>query len=337
MGQLLHGRARTTHSIRKEIQSSSSSVKDLAILYNLTEKTVRKWKNRTSVEDIPCGVKPGQMTVLRAIEERIIVETKLKTLLPLGDLYALLKPIIPILSMSNLHRCLTRHGISNLRQLIAQREGQELGKKPIRKDFKSYEIGYVHIDTSQVMVGKQKYYLFVAIDRCSRYAHVSLRQQKTMQEAESFLTEVISAFPFKIQKILTDNGMEFCYNALIDSKKPVAKLHPFQATCRLHQIEHRTTLFKHPWTNGMVEAMNKKIKNNTTHKYKYENAKQLSEHLFYYQINYNFNLKLSALKQQTPFQQLKQKYLQQPNLFNQQPQDLLARTNTTCFYVLYVL
>ena len=58
MGQLLHGRARTMHSIRKEIQSSSLSVKDLAISYNLTEKQFANGKTERVLKDIPCGVKP---------------------------------------------------------------------------------------------------------------------------------------------------------------------------------------------------------------------------------------------------------------------------------------
>ena len=117
MGQILHGTATTTHRIRKEIQASNSTLKDLALHYNINIKTVRKWKYRKSVEDLTCGKKKGQGSILEGIAERIIIETRLITMLPLDDLYIVLKPIISELSRSNLHRCLQRNSISRLSDL----------------------------------------------------------------------------------------------------------------------------------------------------------------------------------------------------------------------------
>jgi len=48
------------------------------------------------------------------LEQVVIVTTRHKTLLPLDDLFDLLKPVIPTLTRSNLHRCLQRHNISKL-------------------------------------------------------------------------------------------------------------------------------------------------------------------------------------------------------------------------------
>ena len=84
-----------------------------------------------------------------------------------------------------------------------------------------------------------------------------------METAAAFLQQVLTQYPFKINKILTDNGIEFSDNLLVEAKKPKDKVHPFVGICQAQTIEHRTTLVKHPWTNGMVEAMNKKIKANT--------------------------------------------------------------------------
>lgn len=58
MGQILHKRAKTTHSIRAELQRPKASIKELSeLLYNLNPKTVLKWRNRSSVEDAPMGPK----------------------------------------------------------------------------------------------------------------------------------------------------------------------------------------------------------------------------------------------------------------------------------------
>lgn len=80
------------------------------------------------------------------------------------------------------------------------------------KKFKEYKPEYLHIDTSEIRISKKKYYLFVAIDRATRYAYVEVHDNKTSATATMFLKNVLQQYPFKIQKILTDNGVEFCYN-----------------------------------------------------------------------------------------------------------------------------
>ena len=52
MGHILHGSARTTPQTRRELQNSKKSVKELALKYNITENTVRKWQSRDTVEDL---------------------------------------------------------------------------------------------------------------------------------------------------------------------------------------------------------------------------------------------------------------------------------------------
>jgi transposase-like protein len=258
MGQVLHGTATTTHAVREKIQNAEESVAKLAKQYGINPKTAHKWKRRESVEDLKCGRRPGQGSVLSAVDEAIIVETRRKTLLPLDDLYDLLLPQIPALTRSNLHRCLQRHGVSRLADLLPEEE------KTATKAFKTYAPGFLHIDTAQISLGKDKWYLFVAIDRATRYVHLELHDNKRMETATAFLENALAQYPFKVGKILTDNGIEFSYNPLVEEKKPKDKEHPFAALCKAKQIEHRTTLVKHPWTNGMVEAMNKKVKANTT-------------------------------------------------------------------------
>lgn len=76
MGQILHGTAKTTHKIRKEIQASKGSIKKLTEKYNINVKTVRKCKNRNFVEDLKCGRKKGQGSVLEGIAEQIVVEVR---------------------------------------------------------------------------------------------------------------------------------------------------------------------------------------------------------------------------------------------------------------------
>ena len=55
MGQVLHGSATTTEAIRRAIQHSEASLRTLAARYGINQKTVAKWKRRTSVADVPTG------------------------------------------------------------------------------------------------------------------------------------------------------------------------------------------------------------------------------------------------------------------------------------------
>lgn len=322
MGQVLHGTATTTHATRAKIQASEESVSQLAERYHINPKTARKWQQRDHVEDLPCGCRPGQGSVLDSRDEAVIVEMRRKTLLPLDDLYDLLKPEIPVLTRSNLHRCLQRHGVSRLKDLLPPEERQDT------KTFKHYEPGYLHIDTAQINLGKDKWYLFVAIDRATRYVYLELHDNKRMATAAGFLQQVLHQYPFRLNKLLTDNGIEFSYNLLVEAKRPKDKVHPFVAVCQAHHIEHRTTLVKHPWTNGMVEAMNKKIKTNTVKRFHYDDVDALKQHLYTYALNYNFNLKLRAIGRIPPFEAIRQWFLQKPDIFSTAPDHLIVGLNS---------
>jgi hypothetical protein len=119
------------------------------------------------------------------------------TLLPLDDCLYALQATIPHLTRSSLHRCLQRHGISRLPDT-----GDE---QPKRSKFKRYPIGYFHIDIAEVRTQEGKLYLFVAIDRTSKFAFVELHEKATRRVAGEFLKALANAVPYKIQIVLTDN------------------------------------------------------------------------------------------------------------------------------------
>ena len=83
MGQILHGSATTTEAVRRAIQNSKESLRALSVRYGINQKTVAKWRNRTSVADLPTGPKEAKSTVLKVEEEAIIVAFRRHTLLPL--------------------------------------------------------------------------------------------------------------------------------------------------------------------------------------------------------------------------------------------------------------
>ena len=148
MGQVHHGSATTTAAVRRAIQHSQESLRTLAKRYGINQKTVAKWKKRTSTADRKTGPSEPRSTVLSLEQEALIVAFRKHTLLPLDDCLYALQPTIPHLSRSSLHRCLERHGISRLPDVE--------GDKPGKKKFKSYPIGYFHIDIAEVQTAEGK-------------------------------------------------------------------------------------------------------------------------------------------------------------------------------------
>lgn len=215
----------------------------------------------------------------------------------------LYRPTIPNLTRSSLHRCLQRHGISRLPDI----EGEI---KP-KKTFKQYPIGYFHIDIAEVRTEEGKLYLFVAIDRTSKFAYVELHNNATKTVAAEFLRNLIKILPYKIHTILTDNGIQFTNQ----KRHKYAFKHIFDRVCEENSIEHRLTKVSHTWTNGQVERMNKTLKEATVKKYYYKSHQQLKEHLYNFVMAYNYAKRLKTLKGLTPFEFICTQWTKSPDLF----------------------
>jgi hypothetical protein len=117
---------------------------------------VAKWKKRSSARDLPTGPTQPTLTVLSIEEEAMVVALRRHTLLPLDDCLYALQPAFRHLTRSSLHRCLQRHVISRLPAVE--------DNSPDKRKFKTYPIGYFHIDIAEVRTEQSKLYLFVAID-----------------------------------------------------------------------------------------------------------------------------------------------------------------------------
>jgi transposase InsO family protein len=321
MGQILHGSATTTAAVRRAIQHSQESLRTLAGRYGLNQKTVAKWKGRTSVRDLKTGPKAPRSTVLSIEEEALVVAFRRHTLLPLDDCLYALQATIPHLTRSSLHRCLQRHGISQLPQV-----GDETA---VKRKFKSYPIGYFHIDIADVRTAQGKLYLFVAIDRTSKFAFVELHERATTRVAAQFLHALVKVVPYKIHTVLTDNGIHFTdpggetwspaeIKELIARKQPF-RAHAFELACAHNDIDHRLTKPKHPWTNGQVERMNRTIKDATVKRYFYETHDELRTHLANFVDAYNFARRLKTLKGLTPYEFICKRWTSEPERFTIDP------------------
>ena len=281
MGQILHGSATTTPLSGKNTSVWGEHPQPGRVA-NINPNTVHKWKNRNRLKTRSVVVNQA-----RAVADRAGWSghywNPTQNIITFGWSIGSFATTDSRATRSNLHRCLQRHGVSRLADLLPPDE------KTPTKAFKDYQPGFLHIDTAQINQGKEKWYLFVAIDRATRYVYLELHDNKRMETATSFLRETLQQYPFKIEKILTDNGIKFSYNLLIEAKQPKNKVHPFVALARnttLNTVRHSSSIHGlMVWLKLWIKRL-RQIPLNVS----IMTGRWLKRHLFTYLMNYNFNL-----------------------------------------------
>jgi len=109
-----HKNATTTPEMRAFIHESDLATAVLARLLKVSESTVRKWRKRSSTEDI--SHLPKQLnTTLTPAQQYVVVHLRLRLKLSLDELLGVCKAFInENTSRAGLQRCLKRHGVSRL-------------------------------------------------------------------------------------------------------------------------------------------------------------------------------------------------------------------------------
>jgi len=113
----------------------------------------------------------------------------------------------PHLNLDAIYRILKAEGLNRL-------PPSEQARKPHGR-FRAYEVGFVHLDVKHLPKLRdpdgvtRKRYLYVAIDRCSRWVDLAVKDDETTASASASLKEAICAFPFQVTHVLTDRGSCF--------------------------------------------------------------------------------------------------------------------------------
>lgn len=148
-----------------------------------------------------------------------------------------------------------------LKQVIAKMKKNKAKKKNKRKPKPYKRAAYigqkVQIDVkfvpSECITDGKKYYEYIAVDECSRWAYRQMYDEHSTYSSYKFLLELIKAAPFQIREIQTDNGTEFT-KALL-SKNPEKTIFE-QELEKLGIIYHRIRVAT-PRHNGKVERQNR--------------------------------------------------------------------------------
>ena len=101
----------------------------------------------------------------------------------------------------------------------------------------------------------QKFNQYTAIDEYSRFRYLEAFEEHSTYSSTEFLKHLIEKFPFKIECVQTDNGMEFT-KRLGNTQKPTATL--FERTLEQCGIRHKLIAPYTPRHNGKVERSHRK-------------------------------------------------------------------------------
>ena len=185
----IYPQASTMVELNKEIKGlkGKKSQRELTKQYNVSRLTIRNWQNRDEREGRhhrPHTFQAKQTPV----RERLASELRRLLLLPLGHLLVITWELIHLIATrSGIYRTLNRHGAFRLREpeTACKEEGGE-----------------------QIQEGGKRKYLYVAIDRVSRWGYIETLFHKSVSNAIEFLKWLIEKPPFNISRILTDNDKE---------------------------------------------------------------------------------------------------------------------------------
>jgi transposase InsO family protein len=301
--------------VRAAIRASDEPAWVLAERHGISEQTVWKWRKRGDVQDR--SHTPHRLqTTLTPAQEAVAVALRTMLLLPLDDLLAVVREFVnPNVSRSGLDRCLRRHGVGNLRELKPK------AAKPTHKPFKAYEPGYLHIDVKylpQMADEERRRYLFVAIDRATRWVFIRIYSAKTAANARRFLRDLDRAAPMKITRVLTDNGREFTDRLFGLRRRHATGAHQVDLLCAELGIDHRLAPPMRPQTNGMVERFNGRIED-VLQSHRFRSGEDLEQTILRYVQLYNSQLPQTVLKGRTPIGALKDWHRQKPELFKKRP------------------
>ena len=296
----IHPNARTTPAIRVEIARSAEPTGVLAKRYGVSTETVRKWRKRGPDACQDRSARPHKLPWKASEEERAIVcALRRATGFPLDDLTFVVTHFLPHLNRDAVYRILKAEGLNRL-------PPSNQARKPYGR-FRTHELGFVHLDVKHLPKLRdrdgvtRKRYLYVAIDRCSRWVHLAVKDDETTASATAFLKEAICAFPFQVTHVLTDRGSCFVADA-------------FEAACRKLKVEHRTTRPYTPRTNGMVERFNGRVQREVLGITIY-NHQDLETVLTGFNVAYNAR-RQRVLKGRSPDALLRERLAARPELAN---------------------
>lgn len=283
------------------------TVTETAIRFKVSRKTVYKWLKRYD----------GTLESLEDRSHRPKTSPKSHTEEELKHIKRCLKKrkwkdlILAFQDMREKYGYTRSYG--GFKRVAAKLKGNKPAKPKKKRKPKPYKradyVGQkVQIDVkfvpSYCVVDGKKYYEYIAVDECSRWAYRQMYDEHSTYSSYQFLLELIKHAPFPIREIQTDNGTEFT-NALLAVKAKQKTL--FERALEQFGIKYHRIRVATPRHNGKVERQNRQDEDRFYQDMKMYNLEDGRKQLAVYQRKSNNYIK-TCLNLQSP-NQVVNKYL----------------------------
>lgn len=206
----IHPQGQTTPRIWQEVKDCGLSDREAAKDFNITRATSARWLKRDDVRDHSHRAHTLP-TTLSATQEAIVRSLRQSLYLPLDDL--LYMPgntsTPPSRRQHASLACSSAKAMAHLEYIHPKAEGEALS---LKKTFKGYEPGFVHIDIKylqQMPCETSRRSLCVAFDPARRWVFLHIYGNTTCRSSVDFPRRLEIAPPINITKILTDSGLQF--------------------------------------------------------------------------------------------------------------------------------
>ena len=224
--------------------------------FGISKSVFYRWKNRynpynlKTLEDDKNTRRPNklrEMTTNPAILKRIYDIRLEDTEKSKWEIHEQLKREGVIVAHNVIGKVIRRHPeLHNTQHLKKLKIHRKLSIARIKASYELREkdLGsLVQIDTKHLYILGIRFYLFAAVDSKSRYGFFWAYKTISSESAASFLMQVLSYFPFKVEAVNTDNGSEYLLN--------------FHKACNKLNLMH---YFTHPHTPKMNPRAERIIK-----------------------------------------------------------------------------
>ena len=210
----LHANATTTPRIRRYLQQSNKSDRELATELGISVTTVRRWRNRDRVSDhhttpklIHKAMRQEQIDLVNALRDI--------TCAPLDELLLLVNVVLGIsVSRATLNRY--------LRPAPAKRKGVELhGKKALKAGVLPTKLLVHHQPLSLHMDDGGEQHLLWGREPVSGWCYARLYAGISSQLLNSWMCELLNACPADIQSVET-----FGFKPDLPAGEPAVKVQP---------------------------------------------------------------------------------------------------------------
>lgn len=229
--------------------------------YGISRKSFYKWWHRYQeagrdfhvLKDLSRRPHSHPRTVCKATVERVLTLRRRTRYGPRRLAYYLAQEGVPI-SVFGVYRVLQRAGLVKKRRSRPRKKPQSYAMA-IPGQRVQVDVKYLPPLKLRGRPEPIQHYLYTAIDDCTRLQVARVSAELTPQASVRFLEEMLRAYPFPIQEVQTDHGVEFTYVFFPHVQKP----HPFEQLLQSHGIHHKLIPVGMPQQNGKVERSHRTL------------------------------------------------------------------------------